>query len=215
MFTVIDGAYDEPASRAFPDLDEPAAATSGSTRRRPLATRWCALAAVLGVVALVLAGLQYRDRARPTVTTQLVAQPGRVSAQLSGCPTDRPCQYGGLTENSSMLPLVRQYLPRAEQLSSSVVFDGSSAELYRTLLVASLPTGVTLTVAVDLDPTTKAILPTWQSPLPAVGPADVELVRPGGMVGSSVSVAAHVPAGTAVPVDALRRLIADPNLFLG
>jgi hypothetical protein len=108
--------------------------------------------------------------------------------------------------------LVQQYLPDAQSLSASSVFDGNSGEFYRSLLIVELPSGVLVSIEVQRDPTTAAKIPAWQSALPSTGPADVELLVTGRLPGSSVAVSAHVPRGVAVPVTELQRLAADPGL---
>ncbi|MEO9240728.1 MAG: hypothetical protein ABI418_21875, partial [Jatrophihabitantaceae bacterium] len=164
-FSVVDSGYDDLIQPDVPAGVQPAGAGPDPQPAPRADGRWAIAALALAVLAVIAAGALQHHRARPSVQTKVVRAAGLANSGLSGCPVDRPCAYGSLTDSSLLLPFVQQYLPGARELSSSVVFDGSSAEFYRGLLVAALPSGVTVTVEVDFDPTTTVTIPAWRSPL--------------------------------------------------
>jgi hypothetical protein len=141
----------------------------------------------------------------------VVSQHGQATTDLTSCPAERQCSYQDLPD-TELFGLVQQYFPAARELDASRAFDAATGQGYQLSLLISVPAGITISFTLRADPTRSSAVHGWQSDLPERGPADVVVVRPGPMIGSSLAVTAHVPAGAPVPAAALARLLADPGL---
>lgn len=188
---------------------------AGDDDRRPdrpgLPLRWCAGAALLMLLAVLLSGGFFLYRIRPITTTQVLSSGGAATFDLTGCPLPDTCSY--LSEpGAALLPTAERYFSITRQLQAATIFDTTADATYRASLVLDTSSNFTLSIVAQCilgGPPVTA----WQSPMPAFGPAEITLVVPGND-GCSVAVSARVPAGMAVRATALRRLAADPDLQL-
>lgn len=199
-FAIVDGEFTEP---------EPSRPTRTS---RPIGLRWCLSAAGAALLLATAAASLAYYRSRPIVSTRLVSTHGEATADLTGCPLLAQCE---VTDGASgnLLTLATEYLPDAQLLRASTVFDDYSAADYRDTLVLRTGAGLTIWLVANCDPRGVAIAG-WQSAAPGTGPADIAVVVAGPKAGCSVAVIAQVPPGVAVPGAALRELAADPSTQL-
>ena len=202
--TYSDDGWDE----LLNPFGEPVPAERPPTRAIPI--RWCLLALGLALVlaAAGVAAQQYRSRT--ITTTTVVSSGGFASVDLTGCPIGTDCSYGS-QPGAQLLQLIEVHFPRVEQLSASIVFDIDTASNYRSSVLATVGSGITVLVTAQCVPRGDRVSP-WRSSVPTVGPADVAVVLPGPVRGCSVAVTAHVPAGVAVPARALAELADEPGL---
>ncbi|MDQ2847541.1 MAG: hypothetical protein M3Y77_14605 [Actinomycetota bacterium] len=189
--------------------------TDGADDRQPhrpgLPLRWCAGAAVLMLLAVLLSGGLYLYRTRVITTKQVLSSGGAATLDLTGCPLSDTCSY--LSEpGAALLPTAERYFSISRQLQAATVFDTTADATYRASLVLGTSSKLTLSIVAQCIPNGPP-LAAWQSPIPPLGPAEIVLVVPG-EDGCSVAVSTQVPAGMAVPATALRRLAADPDLQL-
>ena len=180
---------------------------------RPIGLRWCLLAVVLAMLGVLAGGLLYAHRSRTITSTRVILMPGQATTNLTGCPAQAVCTVVEPPGGGTLFHPAVSYLPGADLVGGESVYDTASTRDYRSSLVMRTPDGVLVTLTSCYDPTGAAI-PAWQSPLPAVGPADIALVVPGRRPGTAVAVTATVPAGVPVPATALLQLATDPNLQL-
>jgi hypothetical protein len=197
---------DEAAER-----ESPVAADSIETGAG-LGLRWCAAAAAIATVLLLIAITLFYQRSQPIVT-RTVASQGQATQNLTGCPVIAQC--GDRDNVRASVPIVvEQYLPGSSQLLLDTVYDESSDTDYRSTVVLRTFDGVIVTIVASYDPR-GAPVSRWNSSVPSTGPAEITLVTPGYYTsGTSLAVTAQVPAGVTVPAIALRKLAADPSLQL-
>jgi hypothetical protein len=180
---------------------------------RPIGLRWCLAAVSLATAGVLAGGLLYADRTRTIDRTEVTSTLGRATENLTGCPVQATCNFGELPDGGDLFGPTERYLPGAALVHADWVFDSGSAQDYRVSLVVRTPSGMLVTVTATRNLFGPAV-PAWQSPIPAVGPADIALVVPGPRPGTALAVTATVPAGVAVPAVGLQSLAADQSLQL-
>jgi len=188
------------------DVTAPAAGGPG------VPVRWCALLAVLllGVTAGAGALLRHRRQASRTVTTVTYLHPDGLDP--AGCPRGDNCvpQVG-----PGQPPRLPAALRGATLVTDSSLLDASTSRTIRTVQVLAAGR-LTITVVAQclagaLAVPARELPPEERSPAGAVAAG---FVRPGRQPGCSLAVLASAPAGSALPLAALRQLADEPDAQL-
>ncbi|MFL6164550.1 MAG: hypothetical protein ACJ74U_20325 [Jatrophihabitantaceae bacterium] len=184
--------------------------TDADAARRPagsgIPVRWCALLAVLALVAAAGGGSLLTTRRGRTMTSTLVRYQHPAGVDLTGCPRAGSClplPAPDAALNSQLPP----ELGSATVLIGSLLLDNASGTTVRTLQVLATG-GVTLAVTGQCIAGAGPVPAHDTEPAPPVagGPVEVALVRPGRRAGCSVALLARIPAGRPVPMRLLRQL---------